>query len=824
VVAERRWSEAGPPLAPARMPLGTAEFWPGLAHGPAHLSGSTHQMHRTPRVAGKRARDCPADRLPGTQPLAGPRSYPPFSSTGHETTEMMTLSRGTRGGVGGLLRAATHVVAAALVVTAMFAAMWAGPLASASARAQSRAASPSPARVKFYIVPPPRNGHAESLFAIAAKTLGDGSQFMEIFNLNKGRLQPNGGRLTNPQTIEPGWILQLPADAAGPWVHFGPLPVVHPPTSSVSRRPSRPVADREALPNSRYGGLGTGIETIGGGALIVLATGLALVLIRRRRGGATVRRRVAHAKTLAPRPPDRTGPSATTGLNMPYPDPGRQHPRDRDPGWSPPYDDHPSWPYPPDPDPSRPPPRDPDQSWSPPYGDHPSSPQPRVPDQSWSPPYGEHPSSPQPRVPDQSWSPPYDDHPSWPYPRVPGPGWQSPAGGSGGPGRESRPVLHHSHDQYGHDRYMASPSAGAPRVRAQADDSGPPATPTAATPDTLQRWAAQLPRTEGPAPQAYYDVGRLHVVLTEPPANDWEGATALGTHAQVVLQFPGEQWTAPAGPARTEESLRLASRILSDADRQAAEIRQQASAEADAIREAAERDATALRQQARDQDTVIREAAERDAVALTQQAATRAAAIREAAERDAAELRATLTKMSAELSRVAAYVAENLDSTAMPATAPVAWPETQPAARPAEPVTRPAEPTAKPAAQPRQLRAMPRPAVRPDQRPARPATRPARRTEKPARSRQSHTMRVFAGTITALVVLALGTGAYQLATRGFTFFVFRSAGTGATDNNAIFPGIIPTPKPSPAHHHPTTGPGQHGARRTHHHVKRTAGR
>jgi hypothetical protein len=70
-------------------------------------------------------------------------------------------------------------------------------------------------------------------------------------------------------------------------------------------------------------------------------------------------------------------------------------------------------------------------------------------------------------------------------------------------------------------------------------------------------------------------------------------------------------------------------------------------------------------------------------------------------------------------------------------------------------------------------------------------------------------MRVFAGTITALVVLALGTGAYQLATRGFTFFVFRSAGTGATDNNAIFPGIVPTPRPSPPHHHPTTGTAKH---------------
>src|SRR5260370_6157960 len=114
-------------------------------------------------------------------------------------------------------------------------------------------------------------------------------------------------------------------------------------------------------------------------------------------------------------------------------------------------------------------------------------------------------------------------------------------------------------------------------------------------------------------------------------------------------------------------------------------------------------------------------------------------------------------------------------------------------------------------------RAMPatapaRPGTRP--RPASPATRPARRTEKPARSRQGHTARLFAGTIAALVVLALGTGAYQLATRGFTFFVFRSAGTGATNGNAVFPGL-PTPKPSPSPR-PTAGTGQHGARGAHH--------
>jgi hypothetical protein len=194
---------------------------------------------------------------------------------------MMTLSRGIRGGAGGFPRAVARLVAAVLAVTAMLAAMWAGPPASASVGTQPRAASPppSPAPVKFYIVPPPGDGPAESLFTIAAKTLGDGSRFMEIFNLNKGRLQPNGGRLTNPQLIEPGWILQLPANAAGPGVHFGPLPVV---TAPAPHRPSRPA--------------GTGSAAIISGAVLAFLTaGLAFRLIRRR-AGPTRRRRPAHAR------------------------------------------------------------------------------------------------------------------------------------------------------------------------------------------------------------------------------------------------------------------------------------------------------------------------------------------------------------------------------------------------------------------------------------------------------------------------------------------------------------------------------------------------
>jgi hypothetical protein len=225
------------------------------------------------------------------------------------------LSRGIRGGAGGLARPAARMAAAALVVIAMAAAIWAGPLAGAGAGTRSHAASPPPARVKFYVVPPPGDGRAESLFAIAATTLGDGGRFMEIFNLNKGRLQPNGGRLTIPQTIETGWILRLPADAAGPRVHVGLLPAVTPTASPQPFRPAADVAASSHLP-SLWGRVGSAM-VISGALLVFLAAGLAFGLTRRR---ATPRR--APMRVRPPRPP-------AAGRYMASP------PAPAPPGWAP---------------------------------------------------------------------------------------------------------------------------------------------------------------------------------------------------------------------------------------------------------------------------------------------------------------------------------------------------------------------------------------------------------------------------------------------------------------------------------------------------------
>lgn len=51
----------------------------------------------------------------------------------------------------------------------------------------------------------------DSLTGIARDQLGDPARWREIFDLNVGRPQPDGGRLTDPSVIEVGWVLRLPA-------------------------------------------------------------------------------------------------------------------------------------------------------------------------------------------------------------------------------------------------------------------------------------------------------------------------------------------------------------------------------------------------------------------------------------------------------------------------------------------------------------------------------------------------------------------------------------------------------------------------------------
>ncbi|MFI7609288.1 hypothetical protein ACIBTV_29830 [Micromonospora sp. NPDC049366] len=189
--------------------------------------------------------------------------------------------RSARAGVGGLrvgLMLPLLGVAALLGPLPMATAVLAG--APQSAEAPGRAGSPAPTasvaadagQTRYYVVAAPRDGQREYLYQIAVQTLGDGNRYREIFELNRGRPQPDGGRLTDPlAALQPGWVLELPADADGEAVRVGPLPM---PSAAPSAGPTTVGNGTSATP-----------YLVGGGLLVVavlLAAGLWLHRTRRR--------------------------------------------------------------------------------------------------------------------------------------------------------------------------------------------------------------------------------------------------------------------------------------------------------------------------------------------------------------------------------------------------------------------------------------------------------------------------------------------------------------------------------------------------------------
>jgi hypothetical protein len=284
-----------------------------------------------------------------------------------------------------------------LAALALLATLWIGPAAGAAVTART----PTPAPVKYFVVPARANGPA-TLFEIAAQTLGDGSRFMQIFRLNKGRLQPNGGRLENPRIIEPGWVLELPSEARGPGVHFGPLP--QPTASASAAPPSRPPArPADASSSSAVDVLVSILALVAAGALAVVGARLARRPRRGRRRAAERGRERRHDRLGQPRMPSAARAARPSAL-ADTADPAYS--------FSPPSMATPaSWP-----------------------ADHPSRPQRAVDYRDWP---ADHPSRPQQAVDYRDWP---ADHPSRPqqavdYRRWPDRGPAGPQGwiGSGQP-------------------------------------------------------------------------------------------------------------------------------------------------------------------------------------------------------------------------------------------------------------------------------------------------------------------------------------------------------------------------------------------------------
>ncbi|WP_148086315.1 S8 family serine peptidase [Micromonospora sp. HM5-17] len=107
-----------------------------------------------------------------------------------------------------------------------------------------RAAPPADGAVNqlYYTVADSYQGKPENLWEIAARFLGDPGRAGEIFELNSGRVQPDGGRLSDPTRLRAGWHLVLPWDAVGAEVRHGPLPASGTTASTCERQPGGPEA------------------------------------------------------------------------------------------------------------------------------------------------------------------------------------------------------------------------------------------------------------------------------------------------------------------------------------------------------------------------------------------------------------------------------------------------------------------------------------------------------------------------------------------------------------------------------------------------------
>lgn len=68
---------------------------------------------------------------------------------------------------------------------------------------------------KVAIVQPPSGHYHDNLWDIAERHLDDGRRWKEVFDLNKGRIQPDGQQLELGRLIQPGWVLIMPGDAHG---------------------------------------------------------------------------------------------------------------------------------------------------------------------------------------------------------------------------------------------------------------------------------------------------------------------------------------------------------------------------------------------------------------------------------------------------------------------------------------------------------------------------------------------------------------------------------------------------------------------------------
>jgi nucleoid-associated protein YgaU len=108
----------------------------------------------------------------------------------------------------------------------------------------------------------------DTLWDIAERHLGDPFRWQEIFLINEGCPQADGGCLTDPDLIHPGWELRLPGDAVG----LAPPPAPEPPAAPAA--PADPAPESPSL--AIEGGMvliDDGRDAAGGGEAVLVSEG-----------------------------------------------------------------------------------------------------------------------------------------------------------------------------------------------------------------------------------------------------------------------------------------------------------------------------------------------------------------------------------------------------------------------------------------------------------------------------------------------------------------------------------------------------------------------
>src|SRR6266511_5941874 len=143
-----------------------------------------------------------------------------------------------------------------------------------------RTADPREHEKRLYTVRP-----GDTLALIAERELGDADLWAWLFEVNKGRLMPDGQRLEWPDELRSGWVLVLPPadlvgvpptsapEGAGPTTTLPPSPTPAVPPTTSPQRAKHPVVSVE-LPSG---------SVVAFSLWLAMSTALLVALLRRRR-------------------------------------------------------------------------------------------------------------------------------------------------------------------------------------------------------------------------------------------------------------------------------------------------------------------------------------------------------------------------------------------------------------------------------------------------------------------------------------------------------------------------------------------------------------